>query len=158
MNGRILGIIGAVILLIGLFVPLSRSFAADTATIIDYEAYSLFNFLRGGSLSGIVYLLLIIGSAILAFTKLRRLLIVTGALTLGLTVYVLLIIKSHIEEEAGMVATSPENARLLIDTGWHSWGWLVLVLGGIVLIVAGLLKDKTSDTSLENPETPASAA
>lgn len=62
---RTLGIIGAGILLVGLFVPLSRSFAADTATVIDFPALTYFAFIRNGDWNAIVFLLFAVGSACL---------------------------------------------------------------------------------------------
>jgi hypothetical protein len=144
MNSRILGIIGAVLLLIGLFVPLSRSFAADTATTIDFPASTYFGFLTHGDSNAIIYLVLVLCALALSLTKFNRFLLIPGVLILGFVIYDYYLMKEHMQSLSRFVATSPENAELIAQTGAHAWGWFVLGLGPVLLIIAGLMKRKTA--------------
>lgn len=140
MNSRIVGIIGVVVLLIGLFVPLTREFAADTATTIDLPASRQFGFLLNGDPNVIAYVVLVLAALALTFTRWTRLLIVLGVIFIGLTYYDHTLVSAKMEAMSQMVATSPENATLIAREGASTWGWYVLYLGGLILIVAGILK------------------
>jgi hypothetical protein len=135
MNSRILGIIGAVLIIVGLFMPIVSIFGINI---------SYFESIKSGSgPDGFIFLGLGVISLILALINKTRLLIATGILTLGYVALSFIGYKSKMSE-----ATSSANSELssqLSGLIHLQWGWAVLVLGGILLLVAGIMKKSGPD-------------
>jgi hypothetical protein len=130
MNSRILGIIGAVLIIVGLFMPIVSIFGINI---------SYFDSIKSGSgPDGFIFLGLGVISLILALINKTRLLIATGILTLGYVALSFIGYKSKMNE-----ATSGVNSELSAQFSGLiqlQWGWAVLVLGGLLLLVAGIMK------------------
>jgi hypothetical protein len=135
MNSRILGIIGSVLIIVGIFMPIVSIFGIN----INY-----FDSIKSGSgPDGFIFLGLGVISLILALINKTRLLIATGILTLGYVALSFIGYKSKMNE-----ATSGANSELssqLSGLIQLQWGWAVLVLGGILLVVAGIMKKSGAD-------------
>lgn len=147
MNNRIVGIAGSALLIIGVFLPIISVFGMLT--------FSLFTFIQGGPagsesmgdevailtlfrILGIVILLLGLGSLFLALKNQFKALIGTGIVSLCLLILIFIKLQS-------LFSTAPAEARAVIGVGW---GFYVMVLGAIALIVAGVMK---STTPVVNP-------
>jgi hypothetical protein len=139
---------GAVLLLVGLFMPL----VGVPFFTINY--YSLTQF---SSLAGLGFFLLLLcgfGAIVLAATKRYELLKWPGLAALIITAYTFFVINSKLSEaKTEMVrnmATMPEatsNPLKGMGNAFMSmiqmqWGWGVLAVGAALLIVASILKDE----------------
>jgi Ca2+/Na+ antiporter len=127
---RILGIIGAVLIIIGLFCPIVSVFGINISYFDSIKTTS--------GPDGFIFLGLGVISLVLALLNKTRLLIATGVLTLGYVALSYFSYKSRMSE-AMSGANSEINSQLgtLVQL---QWGWAVLVLGGILLLVAGIMK------------------
>jgi hypothetical protein len=133
MDSRILGIVGGVLVLLGIFLPLV------TVTIGQAgmnQSVSFFDSIKGGSWEGWVLLLLGIGSIILAVLRQYKFLIVTGVITLGIVVLNYINMKSSLAKAMGS-ADAETLERMGVDVSTNWLGWLVLIIGSLVLIAAG---------------------
>jgi hypothetical protein len=129
MDSRILGIVGGVLLLIGVFCPI---FGFDLMGVSQSVAY-----IGSGNTSweGLVLILLAIAAIALAVLRKYKMLLIPGVLALVVLAYDYLTYKSKMSEAlAGAgdaVREQMENAVSL------KWGWIVLILGALALIIAG---------------------
>lgn len=135
MNNRIIGIVGSALLILGVFLPIMSLFIIT---------FSLFNFVTGSlppggeaelplmilRILGIIILLIGIGSLLLALKNQLKGLIAMGVVSLACLVFLYIKLQSFF-------STAPEQARAMIGVGW---GFYVMVLGAIALIVAGVMK------------------
>ena len=133
MDSRILGIVGGVLVLLGIFLPLV------TVTIGQAnmsQSVSFFDSIKGGSWEGWVLLLLGIASIVLAVLRQYKFLIVTGVITLGIVVLNYINMKSSLAKAMG--SADPEMLEKMgVDVSTNWLGWLVLIIGSLVLIAAG---------------------
>ena len=129
MDSRILGIVGGVLLLIGVFCPI---FGIELMGDSQNVAY-----MGSGTTSweGLVMILLGIAGIALAVLRKYKLLLIPGILALVVLAYDYFTYKSKMSEAlAGAgdaVRAQMENAVSL------KWGWIVLILGAIALLIAG---------------------
>ena len=137
MNNRIIGFIGAALLIIGVFMPL--------ISFLGIISFSLFTFIQsslpGQDPTGMVtlfrfvaigILLLGIGSLALTWKNNFRPLVATGVAALACLVFIFIKLQS-------LFSSVPSEAR---DMGGVSigMGLYIMVLGSIALIVAGVMK------------------
>jgi hypothetical protein len=134
MDSRILGIVGGVLVLIGIFLPIVTVSAAQADIS---QSASFFDALKAGSWEGYVVLLAGIASIVLAVLRKYKLLIVTGVITLGVVLLNLINMKSSISKAMGQTPESLEAMGVNISTQWL--GWIVLILGGVALLIAGAM-------------------
>jgi hypothetical protein len=133
MNSRILGIIGALLVLVGIFCPLVNFSILDTTHSVSY----LDSFRGGGGIDGIIIAGLGVISLILAALNKTRVLIATGILTLCLLALDYFNFQSKMSE----LSSLNEKVAATITSGTSlQWGWVVLVLGALLLLAAGLMK------------------
>ena len=129
MDSRIVGIIGGVLLLIGVFCPLVGVDILGQSMSVSY--------IGSGQTSweGLVLILLGIAGIALAVLRKGKLLIVPGIVAIAILAYDYFSFKSKMSEQlAGAgdaVRAQMENAVSM------KWGWIVLLLGALALIVAG---------------------
>ena len=128
MNSRILGIIGAILLIVGIFVPIVSVFGISVSYFDSFRMSS-------GAVDGLIIAGLGLISLILAALNKTRILIATGILALCVMAIDFFSFKSKMSEAAS-AASSPEMANLM----QLQWGWGVLLLGALLLIVAGIMK------------------
>jgi hypothetical protein len=131
MDSRILGIIGGVLLIIGVFCPLVG---------IDFMGQSMnvsyIGSVAGTSWEGLVLCLLGIIGIILAVLRKTRMLLIPGILALIILAYNYFSFKSKFAEmmsSAGARSAELENAVSM------KWGWIVLILGALALCIAGAM-------------------
>jgi hypothetical protein len=135
MDSRILGIVGAVLVLVGIFLPIVTVTASQAGIS---QSASFFDALKAGSWEGYVVLLAGIASIALAVLRKYKLLLVTGVITLGVVLLNLINMKSSIAKAMGQTdAASLEAMGVDISTQWL--GWIVLILGGLALLIAGVM-------------------
>lgn len=144
MNNRIVGIAGAALLILGIFLPI--------ISFMGIVTISLFNIIVGsvpggaadptGTITlfrivGIVLLLLGIASLLLALKGMYKALIATGVVSLGLLVLIFIKLQSMFSQ---IPDGGPAGAREMIGGIGTGWGFYVMVLGAIALVVAGIMK------------------
>lgn len=135
MDSRILGIVGGVLVLLGMFLPLVTVTIGSAGMS---QSVSFFDSIRGGSWEGWVLMLLGIASIILAVLRKYKFLIVTGVITLGIVVLNYINMKSSLAKAMGS-ADAETLERMGVDVSTNWLGWLVLIIGSLVLIAAGAM-------------------
>jgi hypothetical protein len=131
MNSRLLGIIGAILLIVGIFCPIVSLFGISISYFDSFR-------MNSGAIDGFIIAGLGVISLIIALLNKNRILIVTGILALGVMAIDFFNFKSKMSA-ASSVADS-ELSTTLANAVQLQWGWIVLVLGGLLLIVAGIIK------------------
>jgi hypothetical protein len=129
MDSRILGIVGGVLLIIGVFCPLVGVDFMGQSMSVSYIGSD-----AGTSWEGLLMILLGIASIALAVLRKYKLLLVPGIIALAIVAYDYFSFKSKMSEmvsAAGSRSTEVENAVSM------KWGWIVLILGAIALLIAG---------------------
>ncbi len=130
MDSRILGIVGGVLLLIGVFCPLvGVDFLGQSMTV---------SYIGSGNTSWEGLLMILLGIAGIALAVLRKykLLLIPGILALAIIAYDYFSFKAKMSEmlsAAGSRSTELENAVSM------KWGWIVLILGALALLAAGAM-------------------
>ena len=151
MNNRIVGIAGSALLIVGIFLPI--------LSFMGILTFSFFTFIQGmptgpgampdetGMLTlfriiGIVILLLGIGSLLLALKNQLKALIGTGIVALCILAFVFIKLQSFFSQisEKATSGGAPPEARAMLDAIGTGWGFYVMALGAIALIVAGVMK------------------
>lgn len=131
MDSRILGIVGGVLLLIGVFCPLVGVDFMGQSMTVSYIGSG-----TGTSWEGLLMILLGIAGIALAVLRKYKLLLIPGILALAIVAYDYFSFKSKMSEmmsAAGTRSTELENAVSM------KWGWIVLILGALALIAAGAM-------------------
>jgi hypothetical protein len=129
MDSRILGIVGGVLLLIGVFCPL---FGFDLMGVSQSVAY-----MGSGTTSweGLVMILMGIAGIALAVLRKYKLLLIPGVIALAVLAYDYLTYKSKMSDAlAGADSSVREQMENAVSL---KWGWIVLILGALTLIIAG---------------------
>ena len=136
---QILAILGAVLLFVGVFLP-----------IVSMPIVGSLNYFHNGQGDGTIVLVLAVISMILAITLRFRGLWVTGLCSVGLLLFALvnfLIRMSQLREQMQTdLADNPFKG--LADVAMNSvqlqWGWAVLMLGGVLIVVAAAMPGPAS--------------
>lgn len=128
-KNQIIGSIGVALLAIGVFLPM-----------ITLPLVGSVNYYSNGQGDGILILGIVIVSVILLIMKKMKGLIITGILSFVMVAFTFIQLKSSLNE----LLYGDEMGELFsefikIDYGI---GWIVLVVGSILLLVAGLIKDE----------------
>lgn len=135
------GIIGAVIGLVGIFTPLVVKTHPEVMSASFFDGISWGSNI--GSWQGYVLILLDVASIVLAALRKKRVyLLITGVATLALLVFSFFRIKLLMNE---VVQWTPNVFIPKYSNLELSWGWFVLALGALLLIAAGLVKDEKLD-------------
>jgi hypothetical protein len=137
---QLLGYIGSATLFIGAFLPL-----------ISVPILGQINYYNNGKGDGVIIVVLAIISFILTLTNRQKGLILTGALSLGVIGYTYFNLQNKLSEIRNSMdyelAGNPFKG--LTDLAMNSikmeWGWAVLVVGGLLLIAAGMSKNKPKE-------------
>jgi tetratricopeptide (TPR) repeat protein len=141
-KNQILGICGVALLLIGTFLP-----------IVSVPVIGSVNYFRGGQGDGIFILIIVVLASFFIYRRLYRWLLFPGLGSLALLLYgyfhlnrIVGEIKYQMNAGLTQLADNPmkdtvaEMANAAIDSIQLQWGWGVLLLGALLLIVAGMLK------------------
>ena len=132
---QILAILGALLLFVGVFLP-----------IVSMPLVGSLNYFHNGQGDGAIVLALAVISIILAITRRFRGLWVTGLCSVGLLLFALvnfLIRMSQLRQQMQTeLADNPFKG--LADVAMNSvqlqWGWAVLMLGGVLIVVAAAMR------------------
>lgn len=161
LTNKVLGISGSSLLILSIFMPI--------ISVLGLVTFSLFTFIQGGlpagpvargagmagdfadaitifRILGIVILLLGVGALLLALKNQLKALIGIGVVTLALLIFIFIKLES-------LLSTAPAEARAFIGIGW---GFFAMIIAAIVLIVAGVRREKnplSSQSWGSNPPT-----
>jgi len=132
---QILAILGALLLFVGVFLP-----------IVSMPIVGSLNYFHNGQGDGTIVLMLAVISIILAITRRFRGLWVTGLCSVGLLLFALvnfLIRMSQLRDQMQTeLADNPFRglADVAVNSVQLQWGWAVLMLGGILIVVAAAMQ------------------
>jgi hypothetical protein len=132
MNSRILGIIGAILLIVGIFCPIVSIFG------INLSYFRIFRMESGGS-DGLIIGGLGVIALVIALLNKTRLLIVPGVLALGLLALDFFRFKAQMSEATPSVDNMNPGSSLS-SVIQLQWGWGVLLFGALLLLLAGIIK------------------
>lgn len=134
-----LGLIASILLLIGVFVPIvSVPFVGDM------------NYFQNGKGDGVFILILAIVSLISIFAKKYKALWFTGPGSLAILIFTfsnfqvrMADVKKQMELE---LADNPfrDLADIALQSVQLQWGWALLIVGSVLLIVSAAMKDKVT--------------
>lgn len=131
MDSRILGIIGGVLLLIGVFCPLVGVDFMGQSMSVAYIGSG-----TGTSWEGLLLILLGIAAIALAVLRKYKLLLVPGIIALAILAYDYFSFKSKMSE---MISGAGAQGTAVQDAVSMKWGWIVLILGALALLAAGAM-------------------
>lgn len=163
MNNRILGIIGSALLIIGIFLPIISFMGILTFSFWTFIAGSLPGEDPTGMVTifriiGIVILLLGIVSLVLTLKNNYKPLLGTGIVALGILVFVFIKLQSLFSQASEAASGGGDMGRQMAGGVGMGWGFYVLVLGAIALIVAAVMKStvpgRTGDWTGSAPPPP----
>ena len=135
---RLLGIIGSIALLIGVFLP------AVSSSIRGSLSY-----FQNGKSDGTIVLVLAVISFFLVLVKGYRWLLLTGLASLGDMVFAFLNFRRRMFE--ARTEAADKSVRDVIEAVNLQWGWAVLVVGAGLLIAAAVLEFKEEWYGLDPP-------
>ncbi len=136
---QVLGIIGSIILLMGVFAPIVRTSTAGSL-----------NYLQNGKSDGVIVLILAVVSFVLVILKVYQWLWLTILGSLGDALFAFLNVQRRISQAKLHSADNP--VRVAIESVQLQWGWAVLVVGAGLLIAAAVLDLKERWYELDPPE------
>lgn len=137
-KGQITGLIGSIILLIGVFTP-----------IVSLPIVGSINYFNNGSGDGVIVLVLAIVSLVVIFLKKYRFLWITGLTSLGMMLFTFINFQTKMasvrSEMQAELANNPFAGlgELALQSVQLQWGWIILVIGASLIIVAAALKEDT---------------
>jgi hypothetical protein len=132
MDSRILGIIGGVLLVIGVFCPLIGVDVLGQSMNVSYLGSG-----TGTSWEGLVLILLGIAGIALAVLRKSKFLLILGVIAIAILAYDYFSFKSKLSEQlAGAGDAVREQMENAISM---KWGWIVLLLGALALLAAGAM-------------------
>lgn len=136
--GPILGFVGAFLLLLGCFAP-----------IVTLPIFGTATYFGNGNFDAILVLIFCIISIIAILLKKYLVLYFTGIASLGVIVFDLynLIIKiAKLKDE------TPTSQQATIAAIQIQWGWAVLIIGGILLLIAAYYCEKSDADDSETED------
>jgi uncharacterized membrane protein len=138
---QIIGLLGCLILLVGLFVP-----------IIEVPALGKVHYFRFSDHNAKFLLGLVAVSAVLVFIRRLKMLSITGGLAFALIIANFIAVGRWVRAEDAKVGGGFHSVLRGADHGAQhyyqlQWGWAVMIIGALLLIVASLWKVESSDTT-----------
>jgi hypothetical protein len=139
---QIVALLGIAILIIGLFVP-----------IVDVPLGKLNYFSVFRTAHGAKFLLaLMVASAVLVFFRLFKILRMTGGLAFALIIGHMIFMGRWVRAEdaktnAGFHSVLRETSPWPEHYYRLQWGWAILIIGAVLIIVASLMKDESTTTT-----------
>jgi hypothetical protein len=129
----ILGLAGSAVLSVGVLAP-----------IISIPIIGTINYLMNGKGDGVIVLVLAGLSALLTLIKVYRGLWATGLLAVGLVTYSFTTLHYRLSQARDeMARTTDDNpfvglGKTMMEAVQLQWGWAVLLIGGLLLVAAGI--------------------
>jgi hypothetical protein len=139
---QLLGIVGSTLLFIGVFLP-----------IVKLPIVGDVNYFANGRGYGVLVLLLAVTSFVLVLLKWYRELWITSLGSAVILAFTFFNLQSKVSEMKGKVETELKDnpfrglADLAVQSVQLQWGWAVLVIAVVMLIVAAAMKDTPPDWS-----------
>lgn len=146
MNNRILGIIGAALLVIGIFLPI--------VSVMGLISISYFDAIKASpaqAWSGLLLLLLGIISLFMAVTNKFKILIATGAFALILLIVDFFRLKNALSNTPAEAGELADQIASSVSIGW---AFYVMAIGAVLLIVAGVMKSPGGGYGAPPPSYP----
>lgn len=134
---QLLGVVGAFILLLGVFSP-----------IINLPVVGTLNYFRNGTEDGVVLAALAVASLLLTIKRQYAWIWVTGSCSLALVTLSFLIIQNRISEIKSQVSDDLSGnpfrgiADLALQSVQLQWGWVLLFVGSVLIVAAAYLKQQ----------------
>jgi hypothetical protein len=136
MNHRNLGLAGAALLFVGVFLPIVR---------LPFVGSQ--NYFQNGKGDGVFLVILALFSALLALSVWRRWLIATGGLSLAYLLFSLYRFSNLMSEmKASMETELKDNpfaglATAMVGAVELQWGWAVLIVASVMIVGAGAMRE-----------------
>ena len=127
---QILGLVGSIILILGVFMPL-----------ISMPIMGSLNYIQNGKGDGLFILLLAVVSLILVVLKKYKGLWFTGFGSLAIMAYTFINLQIWISESQRELAG---NLFAGLATVQLQWGWAVLTIGAVLIIASAAIKEEGS--------------
>lgn len=137
--GPIIGFVGAFLLLVGCFAP-----------IVTLPLFGTATYFGNGNVDAILVLVFCVVSIAVILLKKYLALYFTGIASLGVIIFDLY---SLIRKIADLKDETPTSQQATIMAIQIQWGWAVLIIGGILLLISAYYCEKI-DESLETPKSP----
>ncbi len=143
---QVIALFGAVLLLLGVFLP-SLSFP-----IVGYR-----NYYEQAHWSGILLIAMALISAAIALVRCYRMLYLTGGISFGVLLYTFIDVQSNLHDANKEIDLDNDLFKELAKVGWRSvqmeWGWAVLLIGTLLLLVAAAMPEAIPATETVKRET-----
>lgn len=127
-NSRMIALIGAGLLGIGVFLPLVRVPKLGTL-----------NYFNNGSGDGVIVLLLVGAAVALALLNRVKHVIWPGLLSLGLIGFSFIRLQSNLSDVRGVAGRDNPFADAAASAVQMEYGWAVLVIGAALIIAGGVI-------------------
>lgn len=138
MNAKTLTLAGAVVLVIGLFLPIY--------TVMGAISISFFSPGAGVSIDGIVVMACAVLAGILALINHAKWAVIPGLIALGLLVYDYLRMQQELSGSGTMV--TPEQAAMVAELASVNFlGWGAMGLGGLLVLIGGAMGWKSAPSA-----------
>lgn len=134
MDKKVIVLVGAVVTLVGLFLP-----------IVDAPIIGSVNLLLpgGGIGDGVFVLVFVIIAGVLAMLGKAKHAVWPAIAALGFIAYKFFELKGAVDRSAALIAQTPGAAEFAQSVGGATQinmiGWLVLVLGAVIMLVGGAM-------------------
>lgn len=134
---QMLGLIGSIVLIIGVFTP-----------IVSLPIVGSMNYFNNGQGDGTIVLGLAIVSLIVVLFKKYKALWLTGFASLGMLLYTFMNFQGRMAEARSEMQAQLEGnpfagiGEMALQSVQIQWGWVVLVIGAVLLLVAAGLREK----------------
>jgi len=138
----LLGVLGSALLILGVFLP-----------IMSIPIVGDLDYFHNGRTDAAMIIVLALLSMILGLAKRFKALWVTGLASLGVLAFNFIHLRTMISQARSAAGSElPGNylatlSAATIERIQMAWGWAVLVIGGIVVIVAAAMKDKAQSSA-----------
>ncbi|MDI1243515.1 MAG: hypothetical protein PSX80_16515 [bacterium] len=135
----VVGLIGSTIMFIGVFTP-----------IFSLPFLGNMNYFQNGSGDGVVVLAFSLVSVVLILGGRYRGLVVTGGLSLAMLIFTFVSFQYRISQARSALQNQGGGGlfgglgETLIGSVQLQWGWAILIIGSIVVIAAGLMKQESA--------------
>jgi len=155
---KIIGITGCTVLLIGLFMPTKSFIPMSDLDLINVLAGSkdrvyIYFFTNDIFDDGMKLLVLVIVSIILIFFEKFKWLWLTGVSSLAFLIVIALFNKYNMSAFLNKLKSKEvpeiiyENAKLSVESVRMEYGWIILIIGSIIIIVCAMMKEENSVTN-----------
>lgn len=134
---QVVGLIGSAMLFMGVFAP-----------IVHLPIVGNLNYFMNGRGDGVIVILLAVISCIFVLLKKYKIVWLSGMVTLGVLFWTYINLQGRItsatEEMKSQLAGNPFAGlgELAMQSVQLQWGWVILALGGVLVIISAVLKEE----------------